>query len=239
MRLFRFRTGLKDKVVIVTGGGRGIGEAVALLFAGHKAKVVIVSRTEKEILQVAKQIEKRGEQVLPIKADVAVPAQVNQIAEKTLEHFGRIDILINNAGIGLYKSVIETSPEEWDNVMAVNVRGTFLCSKAVLPVMLKQGAGTIINISSGAGKTGYPNLAAYCASKFGVLGFTESLAKEVSSQGIKVFAVCPGATKTRMYQDMFGAAANTLPPEKIAQKIIEVASEKIRVSSGKTVEVYR
>lgn len=238
MRLFRFRTGLKDKVVIITGGGRGIGEAVALLLAEHKAKVVIVSRTEKEILQVAKQIEARGEQVLPIKVDVSDPAQVDQMVERIMERFGRIDVLINNAGIGLYKSVLETSPEEWDNVMAVNLKGVFLGSKAVLATIIKQGAGTIINISSGAGKIGYPDLAAYCASKFGVLGFTESLAKEVSSQGIKVFAVCPGDTNTKMYQDMFGTTANTLPPEKITQKIVEVASGKIRLSPGKTVEVY-
>lgn len=239
LRLFGFGSGLKNKVVIITGAGRGIGKATALLLAENQAKVVIVSRTEKEILQVANQIEEMGKETLPIPADVSDQEEVRQIIEKTLNRFGRIDVLINNAGIGLCKSVIDTTPEDWDKVMAVNLKGIFLGSKAVLPIMLKQGAGIIINISSGAGRTGYPGLAAYCASKFGVLGFTESLAQEVAPQGVKVFAVCPGATNTRMYQEMFGNTANTLPPEKIAQKIVEIASGKRRLQPGEVVEVYR
>ncbi|MEW5767669.1 MAG: SDR family oxidoreductase [bacterium] len=239
LKLFKFGSGLKNKVVIITGAGRGIGKAAALLFAEHHARVVIVSRTEKEILQVTNQIEEMGKEALPVPADVSAQAEVSRIIEKTMDRFGRIDVLINNAGVGLYKSVIETSLEDWDNMMAVNLRGVFLCSKAVLPIMLNQGTGTIINISSGAGRTGYPNLAAYCTTKFGVLGFTQSLAKEVAPQGVKVFAVCPGATNTRMYQDIFGTTANTLPPEKIAQKIVEVVDGKIRLQPGGVVEVYR
>jgi len=151
---------------------------------------------------------------------------------------------VNNAGIVVIKPLIKTSEKEWDDIIAINLKGPYLCSKEVLPYMIKQGNGVIVNISSGAGKFGFPNLAAYCSSKFGLVGLTESLAKEVTKHGIKVYVICPGKVSTDMQVQFVGTERYKyekyfmIKPEKIANKVLELSLPDCRVPSGNSIEIY-
>lgn len=220
-----------DKVVIVTGGGRGIGAATALLFAREGAKLSLFARTRREIEETSRKLKAEETQVLGVVGDVRHRTDVDRLIKATMRAFRRIDVLINNAGVALTKSLEETTEAEWDEVMDTNIKGIFLASKAVLPAMKKQKQGAIVNISSGAGKTGFAQMAAYCSSKFAVLGFTESLAKEVRSDGILVYAVCPGTVQTKM------TGFTGIPVEKVAKVIMETAAGRT-VSPGEAAEVY-
>jgi meso-butanediol dehydrogenase/(S,S)-butanediol dehydrogenase/diacetyl reductase len=191
---------LKGKVAIVTGASRGIGQAIAIRLAQEGADVTIVAlRSEERLTAVARDIEACGRQVLPLMADVSKGEAVERMVEETLKKFGRIDILVNNAGIIRVSPITELTEEEWDEVLRVNLRSVFLCCKAAVPHLIKQKSGTIINVSSTGGKTGYPGITHYCASKFGVIGFTQSLAKELGVHNITVNAICPGEVKTEMW----------------------------------------
>ena len=187
---------LDGKVSIITGGGGGIGSAVAYRFAEEGAKVVVASRTENDLEKVISKIGAMGKEAIGIPTDVSSEKDVKDLVDRTVERFGTVDILVNNAGIGYRNAVVDTPLEEWKRVIDVNLSGTFLCSRAVLPHMMEQKYGKIINISSGWGKRGYPLHSAYVASKFGMAGFTESLAKEVKDYNIVVEVVFPGAVDT-------------------------------------------
>ena len=186
---------LKDKVAIVTGGARGLGKAYALRLSEEGAKVVIA-----DVLDgtgVKKEIDKRGGKVLALHTDVSNEKSAEEMARKTIEQFGRIDILVNNAAIFaaiVKKPFYEISAEEWNQVIGVNLKGAFLCCKAVYPQMKKQGKGKIINISSGTFFRGLPLFLHYVTSKGGIIGFTRALAREVGDDGICVNAVAPGYT---------------------------------------------
>ncbi len=187
-------TALENKVAIVTGAGRGAGRAIALRLAQEGASVVAVARTRTELDRLAAEIAAANGVCEAIAANVASPADARRIAAETLERFGRIDVLVNNAGVGGPVSSVEEIPvEEWQHTLDVNLTGPFLCSQAVLPAMKEQRSGHIIMISSGAGKQGYPNMAAYCASKFGLHGLAQSLAAEVSDLNIRVTTILPGS----------------------------------------------
>mgnify|MGYP001558988048 CR=1 FL=1 len=227
---------LKDQSAIVTGSARGIGRAIAIALAKEGCNVVINSRTKKEVDATAKEIEKMNVDVLPVVADVSNEKDVERMVDETIKKFNRIDILVNNAGVAIYKNFIDTSKEEWDRIIDVNLKGIFLCTKAVLPVMLKQKYGRIVNISSGAGKTGIAGLAVYCATKFGVIGFTEALADELPDS-IKVYAVCPGSVDTKMYVSTFGTHPS-LKPEDIAKKTLPLCMPDTKERSGRSIEVY-
>lgn len=218
----------------------GIGKAIALRLASEGANIVICARGIKELKKSAEEIKKVGVKVMWSKCDVRNSKDVRKLIDKTMKEFGRIDILVNNAGVGLYKSVLETTIDEWDEVLDTNLKGIFLCSKFVLPIMMRQKYGRIINISSGAGKYGYANMSVYCASKFGVIGFTESLAREVRNTGIKVYSVCPGGTNTRMYHSMFpGTDPNELlKPDDVAKVVSELCLPDCRKESGSSVNVF-
>lgn len=228
---------LKDKVAIVTGGGRGIGRATAIALAKEDCNVVIASRTKKELEQTCSEIKKLNVKCLIVVADVSKPEDVKDIVDKTIKKFKKIDILINNAGVAIGKSLIETSVEEYDSIIDTNLKGVFFGMKYVLPYMIKQREGFIVNISSGAGKHGFSNLSAYCASKFGVIGLTESVAGEVSGYGIKVYAVCPGPVDTKMYYDLSSTKAS-MKPEHVAKRILELCLPSNRKPSGSSIEVY-
>ncbi len=187
---------LLNKLVIITGASRGIGRAIALKFAEEGADLVLVARNRDELAELAEKIKELDRKVLFFPADITNQIEVEKIVQSTIEHFGKIDILINNAGIGLFKSVIETTLEEWQNVINVNLTGTFIFSKAVLPYMIERGQGQIINISSDVGKRTIPKASAYVASKFALQAFSEVLAKEVRKLGIKVGTILPGMTDT-------------------------------------------
>jgi len=189
---------LKDRVAIITGGGRGIGRATALTFAKEGAHIAVVSRTESEIESVAREIRDLGVRSIAIKADVSDEDQTEAMVQKVMDEFGRIDILVNSAGFARHARINEIDTDVWDLTMGVNMRGVMLCTRSVFRVMIKQQSGYIINISSGAGKHGSVRYGTYSASKFGVIGFTQSLAAEGRQCGVKASVICPGPVATRM-----------------------------------------
>jgi 3-oxoacyl-[acyl-carrier protein] reductase len=191
---------LENRVAIITGARLGIGRALALGFAGEGAHIVINDiQNEGASKEVIAQIRSKGRKALHARGDVALEEDVKRVVSATLDAFGRIDILVNNAGLRtiVYLGVencpvLDMEVKDWDRIIAVNLRGPFLMSKAVLPQMIKQKQGSIINISSGAGRDGVPGKSAYCASKHGLEGFTKALAGEVRSFNIRVNALSPG-----------------------------------------------
>jgi 3-oxoacyl-[acyl-carrier protein] reductase len=196
---------LKDKVIIVTGGSHGLGKAFVEGFAAEGARVVIASHIDLETSrQTADTLNREGREALAVGVDVSNEEQTLEMARKVVERFGRIDVLVNNAAIFIRNQVSkgipfnELSLEEWDRVMAVNVKGPFLCSRAVFPYMKQQGSGKIINISSGQFHKGGGNVkyAHYVASKGAVIGLTRALAREMGEFGISVNSIAPGATYT-------------------------------------------
>jgi len=210
----------KGKVVWVTGAGRGIGRAVALALAAQGMRLVLSARTAAQLEQVAAEIESAGGQALPIPADVTKPEEVAALVHQVRKTWGAIDILINNAGVWHFREVTETTVEEWHEQIAVNLTGPFLCTKAVLDAMLARGSGHIINIISVAGRRPYARCAAYCAAKYGLLGFTEVLRMEVRKRGVRVTAVLPGATDTPGWDADSERRARMMRPESVAQAVV-------------------
>ena len=197
---------LSHKVAIVTGAGRGIGKAIALAFAGEGADVVAVSRTIPEVEQTASEIKARGRKALAIKADVSNQQDVQEMIALTLKEFGRVDILVNNAGVlGPIGPTWENNIEEWIRTVHINLIGTFLCSRAVLPMMIEQRWGRIINLSGGGAAYGRPYFSAYASSKAALVRFTECLAAEVKPYNITVNAIAPGLVNTRMQDEVLSA----------------------------------
>jgi NAD(P)-dependent dehydrogenase (short-subunit alcohol dehydrogenase family) len=191
---------LTNKLAFITGGGRGIGRAIAFAFAREGARVAVAARTREQVERVANEIAgERGIEALAIECDVASSESVSHAFESTNQKFGRgPDILVNNAGIVETAPFQKTDEAMWQRHLAVNLTGTFRCTRAALPAMLERGWGRVINIASIAGKTGAPYISAYAASKHGVLGLTRSLALEVGAKGITVNAICPGYVDTDM-----------------------------------------
>jgi 3-oxoacyl-[acyl-carrier protein] reductase len=194
---------LKDQVAIVTGASRGIGRAIALQLAFEGAKVVVnYASSSTAADQVVAEITAAGGEAVAIQGDVSQENQVDTLIKTTLEKFQRVDILVNNAGITRDTLLLRMKLEEWQAVIDTNLTGVFLCTKAVSKIMLKQRSGRIINIASVAGQMGNPGQANYSAAKAGVIGFTKTVAKELSSRGITVNAVAPGFIITDMTSDI-------------------------------------
>ena len=194
---------LKNQVAIVTGASRGIGRAIALQLAFEGAKVVVnYASSSTAADQVVAEITAAGGEAVAIQADVSQENQVDTLIKTTLEKFQRVDILVNNAGITRDTLLLRMKLEEWQAVIDINLTGVFLCTKAVSKIMLKQRSGRIINIASVAGQMGNPGQANYSAAKAGVIGFTKTVAKELSSRGITVNAVAPGFIATDMTSDI-------------------------------------
>jgi 3-hydroxybutyrate dehydrogenase len=202
---------LSRKVAIVTGGGGGIGRAIALRFADEGAAVVLAGPTESAEEQVARQVNERGGRALSLLVDVADEAAVEQMVVATLDRFGQIDILVNNAGvIGPTAPVTRIDRKEWERVLAVNLTGAFLCAKHVLPHMIEHRGGRIINIASVAGLKAYALRSPYCASKWGMIGLTRTLAEEVGQYDITVNAIAPGPVRGARMQEVIRRRAAEL-----------------------------
>ena len=190
---------LKNKVALITGAGRGIGKAVALHYAREGAKLALCARTAAEIEETAKEIKVAGAECLAIPCDVSVEEPVSDFVGEAQKRFGRIDVLINNAGVMTRPAPLaELEVRKWDYTMAVNLRGPFLVTKAVLPVMMQQKSGAIINVSSSIGRGVYANFTAYAVSKWGLEGFTQTLAAEVRGYNVRVNSVDPGYVATKL-----------------------------------------
>lgn len=220
---------LKDQTVIITGAGRGIGRAMTAKFAAAGAHVYAAARSEDELAAAARDAAAAGVPgtVTPVPTDVTDPRQVDQLVKRVLEDHGRVDVLINNAGTGLYAPVEELTPEQWDRMMAVNLKGPFLCCRAVLPSMKERRRGLIINVASVAGLTTFPGGSAYCASKWGVMALTDTLRQEVRPYELKVTAICPGSVQT----DFAGTPAKSysLEPDDVAEVALFMAEAPRRV----------
>lgn len=194
---------LRDQVAIVTGASRGIGRAIALALASEGAKVVVnYARSSTAAEEIVAEITNAGGEAMALQADVSQADQVETLISETQKKWGRIDVLVNNAGITRDTLLLRMKPEDWQAVIDLNLTGVFLCTRAVSKLMLKQRAGRIINIASVAGQMGNPGQANYSAAKAGVIGFTKTIAKEFASRGITVNAVAPGFITTDMTHDL-------------------------------------
>lgn len=207
-------TDLKNKNALVTGAGKGIGKAVAIALAKEGVNVILVARTQSDLDQVAKEVKTFGVKTLALTADVADINSVNNAVEKALAVFKTIDILINNAGIAAFGKFLELEPAAWERIIQVNLMGTYYVTRAVLPNMIERQTGDIINISSTAGLSGNALTSAYSASKFAVLGLTESLMQEVRKHNIRVTALIPSTVATDMAKDLKLTDGN---PDKVMQ----------------------
>jgi len=197
---------LKEKVVFITGAGGGIGKAIASAFAKEGAKVVVGDIKQEFVTGTVKALEEQGADVLGVTVDVTNYDSVKAALREVVETFGTLDIAVNNAGVLGIGSIEEITSEEWDRVLGVNAKGIFVCTKAELEILKPKQSGAIINTASIAGKMGMAHLSHYVASKFAVIGFTNSIAKEVALDGITVNAICPGIVGTGMWRGEGGVA---------------------------------
>ena len=195
---------LKDRVVIITGSGKGIGKDAALKFAAEGASVVVASRTPAEIESVAAEIKAAGGTALAVPTDISVPERVEQMVAETIKAFGQVDVMVNNAAYpGPWKELVDLEYDEWDAVQNTNIRGSMSCCKHVLPHMIARKSGSIINVSSTAGRRGLARKTHYSTSKFALIGFTRALAMEVGKHNIRVNCIVPGAIMTDLLTRVF------------------------------------
>lgn len=207
-------TDLKNKTALVTGAGKGIGKAIALALAKEGVNVILVARTQEEIDSVAAKVRSLRVKALAVTADVADINSVNAAVEKALSEFGAIDILINNAGIASFGKFLELEPTEWERIIQVNLMGPYYVTRAVVPNMIERQTGDIINISSTAGLAGNAMTSAYSASKFALLGLTDSLMQEMRKHNIRVTALTPSTVATDMAKELKLTDGN---PDKVMQ----------------------
>lgn len=225
---------LKGRVILISGGGTGIGKATALLCARYGAHVIVCGRRREFLSDTASLVRKSNGEATVMPVDVNNWREITEVVRTVVDRFGKIDVLVNSAGIAIMKPMVSTSMDEWDTILNTNLRGTFLFCIAVLPEMMKVRRGVIVNISSILGKTGIANMAAYCSSKFGVLGLTQSLAEETRPYGINVYAVCPGPTNTPLHSSIVGTenTGSAMSPDRVAEKIVALVTGKIALPSG-------
>lgn len=211
---------LQQKVAVVTGGGRGIGAAIAEQLAAMGAAVVIAGRTEGPLRKTAEKIKAGGGKCLPLPCDVSQLASVESLAAEVKQHFGKLHILVNNAGVGSFSTPLhELKPAEWDRMMNTNLRGVYYCMRSFVPLLIAAGGGDIVNISSLAGKNPVPNAACYAATKWGLNGLSVSAAEELRGKNIRVSTVCPGSTNTEISGHIGKNAERMLQPADVAHVV--------------------
>jgi len=228
---------LKDKVAIITGGGRGIGKAIALGFANQGAHIIVAARTESEVSSVSEKIIQIGRKSLGIVCDISDESQVKNLIDTTIKKFEKIDVLINNAGIGSMRPVYATPLESFEKVLKVNLIGTFLCTKHVWQPMKNSGGGSIVNVSSLGGLIGYPLLSAYCASKWGQIGFTKACAEEGKKDNIRVNVIAPGKADTAIRSKIKEDKTKMLTPEDQVDACVFLASDESRYITGQVISL--
>ena len=232
----------RDRTVLVTGASRGIGRSIALRFAEEGARLALVARTEAELLQTASLVQKAGVRTVAVPTDIRDPAGAAASVERAEAELGAIDVLVNNAGVFLWRPFLNLTPDEWDLVIATNLTGAANFCRAVIPGMMKRRRGRIVNVSSIHGMRGEANLAAHSAAKFGLIGLTQSLAREFREFNIAVNAVCPGTVENR--EDETGAAdraeplAEKLWPRDVARTVLFLASDDAAAITGAALEVF-
>ncbi len=223
---------LEGKVAVVTGGAKGLGKSISLGFARAGSDVAIISRTDKDLEVISEEIVKLGRKAVTHCGDISKEKDVDDFVGKTIEEFGRVDFLVNNAAAFLEKKLDDTTLDDWNRIVSVNLTGTFLVTRAVVEQMKKQRSGHVFTISSVGGRTGLSGKAAYCATKFGVTGFSKALAKELKEYGIKVQIVYP------YYVDSYGEIdwsrddkeqLKAVKPEDVADMLVYHASLPLRV----------
>jgi NAD(P)-dependent dehydrogenase (short-subunit alcohol dehydrogenase family) len=243
------QTTLENRVAIITGAGLGIGKAIAIRFAREGADIVTVGRTLETIQTTAEEAEQFGVRSLAVKADISVSTDVANIVKASLDKFGRVDILVNNASKLVRKNLVETTEEEWDEVMDTNLKGVFLCCKEVALVMMKQGKGKIINIAAVTGQIGVRNRDCYGASKAGLINLTNTMALELAPYNINVNAISPGwiethlATPVTTTPEIADTIRRSIPsgrvgqPEEVASAAVFLASDESDYIQGSTIVV--
>ncbi len=243
---------LQQKVAVVTGAGNGIGRAIAIALAASGATLVVADVQETAGERTANEIRSQGGKAMAISADVADPRSVEKLAGRVVEAFGEVHILVNNAGIQISKTVEDTTPEEWNRQMAVNVGGVFLCSRRFLP-LLRQTRGVIINLSSVNGFFAEPACAGYCATKGAILALTKAMAIDHGREGVRVHAICPGYIDAGLAESYFQSQADPVRarqeagslhalgrigrPEEVARVAVFLASEDASFLTGSAIIV--
>ncbi len=239
---------LEGKVSIVTGGGSGIGRATCLLFAREGARLAVADKRKEAAETVRGECIEQGAEAIAVEMDVAKSADAKRMVDETVRAFGRLDVLVNNAGYGIAGSVVETDEQAWDDLMAVNVRGVFLCTKYAVPAMKATGGGAIVNTASTVASIGIPNRAAYCASKGAVAALTRAVAIDHVGDGIRCNAVAPGTIDTPYFTEILGKSPDGAAirrqleqrqlmgrlgtPGEVAAAILFLASDESRFATG-------
>jgi 3-oxoacyl-[acyl-carrier protein] reductase len=238
----------KNKVAVITGGAQGIGRAIALGMAREGAKIVVADLQSEKANAVADEVKEFGSEARGVGVDVADETSVNQLANATFAAFGRVDILVNDAGIYLKSSVVDMSEADWDRTLDINLGGNFLCCRAFVPAMRAQKSGRIISMASGIGHYGMKQFSHYAASKAAIIGLVKSLARELGSDGITVNAICPGSANTAMprghrsEEEVMQRLHSTplphvLEPEDIAGPVLFLASDAAAYITGQSYNI--
>lgn len=230
---------LAGKVALITGASAGIGRAAAVALAEEGANIVLTARRQERLKELEEAVQKAGGKAISVVGDATDEEIAKQCVNAATKTFGSLDILINNVGIGNYKNLVDTSAAEYDEMMNANVRSTFLFTRHTVPLMIKQGSGTVLMISSMAGIYGFAGEAVYCATKFAQVGFAQALDKELRPHGIKVGVICPGGVKTEFAlgkgrTEQSVAKSGMLEPEDVASAIVLACTQS---SNSRIIEV--
>jgi NADP-dependent 3-hydroxy acid dehydrogenase YdfG len=224
---------LENKIALITGGGSGIGRGIALAIAQEGANIVVCGRRKQKLDETISLVRELNVEGLAIQADISIDLDVQRVVQQTLNHFGQIDILINNAGVFMGKQVYQTEPDDWDKVMAINLRGVFLLTRRVLPYMRERRSGHIINISSESGMDYYDGDGVYGTSKHALNAFNEYVQRENQDFNIRVNAICPGMVVTEMTENDQGLIHDRcLYPEDIADLVIWLVTRRQNIKIG-------
>lgn len=229
---------VENRIAVVTGASTGIGRATAEMLVSRGARVAVFGRSAETLQELASRHEGR---MLAVRGDVADPGAIETLFAECEARFGDCDILVNNAGMIDPKPLVDTAPEAWDRMFAVNVRGAYLAARRALPPMIARRAGAIVNVASISGVLGprkFPGFVSYNASKAAVIAMTEALAVEVKEYGIRVNCVSPGSVDTKMWAEASGGAPADMTAEEVAEVILFLASDQSRPMNGQNVDVY-